>query len=53
MSLELEARPYTPRQLLSAYWSSEFKVSAYFLLFATIIIANNKKYADTLNSDDQ
>jgi putative ATP-binding cassette transporter len=39
MSLELQSRPYTPWQLIKAYWESDQRVSAYVFLISVIVLS--------------
>jgi putative ATP-binding cassette transporter len=39
MSLDLQSRPYTPWQLIKAYWESDQRVSAYVFLISVIILS--------------
>jgi putative ATP-binding cassette transporter len=39
MSLELQSRPYTPWQLIKAYWESSERVSAYVFLISVIVLS--------------
>ncbi len=39
MSLELQSRPYTPWQLIKAYWESDERISAYTFLISVIILS--------------
>jgi putative ATP-binding cassette transporter len=39
MSLDLQSRPYTPWQLIKAYWESDQRVSAYAFLISVIVLS--------------
>jgi putative ATP-binding cassette transporter len=39
MSLNLESRPYTPWQLIKAYWESEQRFFAYFFLISVMLLS--------------